>query len=173
MPNSRRREGPNRRKATADAPIRSIEPCRDRDTAAGFADTGFRWHQPRHCGLAALARRAVRGRATVRCPERKSSADHLRPARRHLRLQGLPRLPWHSPCPSACQLCCGDNSIDMGQSVVLSVGRSLPVSPQLRTFSAPVGMSQRCRFCCKSRLQRIGAVVVEPFVESRALTRWP
>jgi hypothetical protein len=27
----------------------------------------------------------------------------------------------------------------------LSVSRSLPVCPQLRTFSAPIGMSQRCQ----------------------------
>jgi len=33
----------------------------------------------------------------------------------------------------------------MSRSAVLSVGRSLPVCPQLRTFSAPVGMSQRCQ----------------------------
>src|ERR1700733_10607194 len=31
------------------------------------------------------------------------------------------------------------------KSVILSVGGSLPVCPQLRTFSAPVGMSQRCQ----------------------------
>jgi hypothetical protein len=31
------------------------------------------------------------------------------------------------------------------KSVILSVGGSLPVCTQLRTFSAPVGMSQRCQ----------------------------
>src|ERR1700687_345851 len=30
------------------------------------------------------------------------------------------------------------------KSAVLRVGQSFPVCPQLRTFSAPLGMSQRC-----------------------------
>jgi hypothetical protein len=32
------------------------------------------------------------------------------------------------------------------KSVVLTVGRPLPVCPDQRTFSAPAGMSQRCQF---------------------------
>src|SRR5882757_5749387 len=34
--------------------------------------------------------------------------------------------------------------LDSTKRVVLSVGRSLPVRPQLLTFLAPVGMSQTC-----------------------------
>ena len=40
------------------------------------------------------------------------------------------------------------------KSVALAVGRLLPVVPWKRTLSGPVTMSQKCRFCCKSRLRR-------------------
>src|SRR5205085_2140073 len=38
--------------------------------------------------------------------------------------------------------------------VVSTVGRALPVFPYEQTLSALVGMSGKCRFCCKSRLRQ-------------------
>jgi hypothetical protein len=35
--------------------------------------------------------------------------------------------------------------------VTLTARRSLPVFPDERTFSGSVGMSERCRYCCKNR----------------------
>jgi hypothetical protein len=39
--------------------------------------------------------------------------------------------------------------------VILVVGRLLPVFAYKKTSQAPVVTSQRCRFCCKSRLRPI------------------
>jgi hypothetical protein len=47
---------------------------------------------------------------------------------------------------------------------VLSGGRSLPVCSQLRTFSAPVGMSQRCRVEMWRGGVRLNISVAAPFV---------
>ena len=53
---------------------------------------------------------------------------------------------------------------------VFTVRRRLPVYPGERTSSDPVGMSEKCRFCCKSRLQRIRPLGLS--LRAAALTRW-
>ena len=40
----------------------------------------------------------------------------------------------------------GGRRLNWVNRVTLTAVRSLPVCPQLRTFSAPVGKSQRCQF---------------------------
>ena len=57
--------------------------------------------------------------------------------------------------------CCPNVRIGV-KSAVLSVGRSLPVCPQLRTFSAPVGMSQRCQNRNRPLRQALGAFSYRP-----------